>query len=200
MNYELRFTPISDEIVKLRKISFGKLMINGVVDLKGLEWNTTDSRSLHLSLYKKNQLVSCLRLSVFSSRENFFNSALYPLPDDEQAPFVLLARAATDPSCAGLGLHSLLRLRAFEIILNKGLENILGTMAESSQRIKQLTDLGYKVIGQSPGWENSFLKPDGDVLLMQLKGRDKIQIAINKLLEKYKLQKLDHYPENLTLI
>jgi predicted GNAT family N-acyltransferase len=199
MKYEFKFSLNRNDVVSLRKEAFLAKYDKDQINLSGLDWNWTDDHSNHLGLYQDNRLVSCLRLSVFNSSSDFYNASRIPMKMDCSSPYTLLARAATHPDYASQGLHNLLRLRALEICQHMKLDNIFGSLAENSDRLKQLSDLGYEIVGTAESWENSYLKNTGKVVLIHLK-QEKLSHAIQLLLQKCKVDRLSDFPETIKRI
>ena len=187
------------EIVALRKEVFNEYY-GASVDEAGLEWNKMDQASVHLGIFNSNELVSCLRLSFFKDFDTLENTTLITIPPDFQTPAALLARAATKKDFLYSGLHSLLRCRALEVCAQHKIFNILGSLEERSLRKAQLLELGYKIVGSSPGWKNSYLKNTGNVILIALKGEIPVKNAIEKLVEKCKTSGLSTWPSEINFL
>lgn len=182
-DFYLKINPPCEEITKLRKLSFLAYYQKNV-DLNGLEWNLTDRKSLHICAYLKTKLIASIRVSVFSNRNKFELVTQIPLnPNITVAPYVLLSRAATIPEYSGIGLHSILRLHALKVCQNSGFSTVYGSLEQRSLRLKQLLDLGYEIDNSLPNWPRSYLKNIGNVVLIKLDGKEKLQRAIC-LLEK----------------
>lgn len=193
-NYEFKILNAEDDIVKLRLKAFNSAY-GQRVNLEGLKWNATDSRSNHLGIYVDNSLVSCLRLSVFNDAETFINSSLLSPGEHSSPPFVLLSRAATDPQYSGHGFHSILRVRALEICQQFKLYNVFGSLEKNATRLNCLLQLGYEVVNRNHRWPNSYIESSGEVVLIRLSEEDRLKEATEKLRQKYDLTPLELMPE-----
>lgn len=167
------------------------------VDVTGLKWNRADGHSVHLGYLDGGNLVSYLRLSFFSSLDKLEKTTLFRTPSNIPLPVGLLARAATRHAYAGQGLHSILRCRALEFCMQHGIDCVLGTLEKRSPRLQQLTEVGYNIISTQGSWSGGYLKSQGDVVLICLRGSTQIGLAIEKLKRKFGLGPLS---ENLKTI
>lgn len=173
------------EIVTLRKSAF-KNSFKENVNLEGLNWNETDENSIHFSLRSENLLLSTLRITCFKESRRLENSTRISIHKIRTPPFVLLSRAATDCNFKFQNLHSELRLRAVEFCKFYGLENIYGSLERKSNRLKPLLNLGYEIIEEQEAWPKSFLANNGNVVLIELSGDEKLSNFIKS--EKLRLQ------------
>lgn len=169
-----------DQVIELRKEVYLKYYGNSV-DLSGLNWNNMDRMSTHLGIFRQDQLVSYLRLSYFNELRKLEDATQIPTPAQFACPVALLARAATQQSFLGQGLHSVLRAISLELCLKHGMTTIFGSLEEKSLRTAQLLEVGYEVVARAEKWKNSYITNSGDVLLIALQGREKIQNAIQQL-------------------
>lgn len=200
MNLHFSTDPLKEKIVELRHLAYENYYKDKVL-LSGLDWNSIDEKSTHLSLSIDSQMVCYLRISVFSDIHQFLKTTQIPLiTPDPDTPYVLLSRGATHPNFNSLGFHSILRRCALEICLNSGLYNIYGSLESRSARLDQLLSLGYKIVNRASTWPQSYIKNTGDVVLIQLKGKNRVKAASQKIGTEHKLispcilQKI--YPKN----
>ena len=181
---QYKFRILSDldipQIIALRKSAF-QTYYKDAVDLSGLEWIRMDAASVHLGIFKGADLVSCLRVSVFASLKKLEAATQFKTPAEFQPPLALLARAATRDDCLSLGFHSVLRYAALEICKQNNIQVVLGSLEERSLRKSQLLDLGYEIVSRITEWKDSYIKNEGDVILVALRNPDKINLAIDKL-------------------
>ncbi len=181
---QAKFRILSDhdlpQIIGLRKSAFQTYYKNAV-NLSGLEWNRMDAASVHLGVFIGLELVSCLRLSVFASLEKLEAATQFKTPAEFKPPLALLARAATRDDCLSLGFHTVLRYAALEICKNNNIKVVLGSLEERSLRKSQLLGIGYKIVSRIIDWKDSYIKNEGDVILIALKNLNQIDIAIAKL-------------------
>lgn len=188
------------QIVKLRKSAFQAYYKNAV-NLSGLEWNRVDSVSVHLGVFIESELVSYFRLSVFASLKNIEVATQIKTPAEFKPPLALLARAATHDDYLNQGFNSVLRYAALEICKQNNIAVVLGSLEERSSRKAQLLDIGYEIVSRITEWKDSYIKNEGDVILIALKNINQIDIAIAKLKKSSGFQQLKHpiQPEELIL-
>lgn len=192
-NLKITYNASPHELVKLRKISYKNFYKD--LDVKNLDWNLTDSQSLHVGIVFQNQLVSTIRISCFNSRSRFFNTCRLDLPTDDSLPVVVLSRGATIPEFHGYGFHTRLRLEAIKICYHNQLFNIFGAMSADTSRIKNLLSIGYEIVDTKEAWNGSFLNSRKQAVLLQLQGEAKINNAIKLLSKKLDLIGFDQsYP------
>jgi hypothetical protein len=163
----------SDEIVDLRKIAF-HLKFQDRVRLDGLNWNNTDAHSLHFSLRNNQKLLSTLRITSFQDKFKFEKATQIPMTSDFQAPYVLLARAATHPDFENSDLHAILRILALEYCLEKNIDAIFGSLQKKSKRLNHLLNQGYEIVSSISGWPDSYIQNDGDVALIVIQKKQNI--------------------------
>ncbi|MBK7845161.1 MAG: hypothetical protein IPJ71_16000 [Bdellovibrionales bacterium] len=179
----------SDQIVGLRRKEYLRYYGRRVVS-DCLNWNQTDQNSLHLGFVDKidKKIVSCLRLSLFQSKEKLELSTLLPTPAELQPTYGLIARAACDMSHSRIGLHSILRCRALEICRELGVTSILGTTEASAAQLNSLIGIGCRILGNTDRWgDSSTIRNSGDVLLIGIVNAHDRDLAIEKLRQKYRL-------------
>lgn len=162
-----------DEIVNLRKIAF-HFKFQDRVRLDGLNWNKTDSHSLHFSFRSDQKLLATLRMTFFRDKTKFESATQIPVPADYLSPYVLLARAATDPNFENSDLHAKLRIHALEFCINKNIDVVFGSLQKKSKRLNHLLDLGYKIVSTIDSWPDSYLQNDGDVVLIAIENKEQI--------------------------
>lgn len=185
----------SDQIVRLRDKEYLRYYGRRVVS-DCLKWNQTDQNSVHLGFVDKvsKKIVSCLRLSLFRSKEKLELSTLFPTPTELQPPYGLIARAACDMSYSRIGLHSILRCRALEICRELNVTSILGTTEASAAQLDSLMGIGCRILARTESWgDASTIRNNGDVLLIGIVNALDRDVAIEKLKQKYRLSpiKLD---------
>lgn len=185
----------SDQIVKLRHKEYRRYYGRRVVS-DYLTWNQTDQNSLHLGFVDKvsKEILSCLRLSIFLSKEKLELSTLFSTPTELQPPYGLIARAACDINYSRIGLHSILRCRAIEICRELNVTSILGTTEASTAQLDSLIRIGCRVLAKTESWgDTSTIRNNGDVLLIGIINALDRDTAIKKLRQKYRLSpiKLD---------
>jgi len=182
MRLKITYNASPQEIVHLRKVSYNN--VHKDLDVNNLDWNLTDSQSLHVSVLFQNQLVSTIRASCFYSRSRFFNTCRFDLPSHDILPAIVLARGATIPEFNGFGFHTLLRLKAIKICYYSRLFNIFGAMSADSARIKNLLSIGYEIVDKKEAWVGSFINPSSHAVLLRLQGEAKIKHSICLLSQK----------------
>ena len=191
----VRFLTEADQaaIVQLRRHSY-RHYYREAVDLNGLEWNFTDVHSLHVGHFEEHSLVSCLRLTLVENQSTLEKLTLLKTPATVHFPCAVLARAATDPKFAQRSLHSELRYIGLQLALHYQVQSVVGTLAESSQRLPGLMHLGYQILQRQTGWEGSFLAVNTPVLLIGLQTPQAISLAVAKLASKHQQISLAHLP------
>jgi|GEM_PF-6057280 hypothetical protein len=168
------------EIENLRKIEYQE-RYGYQLNTQNLNWNTVDQSSVHFCAFDGQKLISTLRLTVHSNKMSVENSTCLPTPSGLHFPVCLLARAATLKKYASQGIHTKLRIMAFEYALENLIFTILGTLELSAPRMTQLKDIGYQILNESPDWKSSFIKPKGSVALVGLISKPSIQLALQSL-------------------
>lgn len=161
----------SDEIVNLRKIAF-HLKFQDRVRLDGLNWNKTDSNSFHFSFRNNQKLLATLRMTFFRDQTKFESATQIPVPSTFQSPYVLLARAATDPDFENSDLHAKLRIHALEYCLQNNIDIVFGSLQKKSKRLSHLLDQGYEIISTIDSWADSYLQNDGEVVLIAIRSKN----------------------------
>lgn len=172
------------QIVQLRQQSFSFFYGNHC-RTEGLQWNQTDSQSIHLSLWQDNILIACLRYGQYTNLQKLVASTLISSPLGPSLPAGLLSRAATHPAFTNQGLHSRLRYLGLHLALHYNAKLLLGSLAANSPRLTQMLVSGYEILQRQNGWEGSYISGQGEVLLLGLTGQQKIREAMASLHERY---------------
>lgn len=167
-----------DAIVSLRKLAFGDKFA-GDIDLQGLEWNQTDSESIHFGIRDGAKIISTLRLTNISDPKKFENVMLVPATDAfAVVPCGVLARAATHPDFRGRDLGMALRMKAYEYWLaNSTASHLFGTAFANSVRLEKLRSWGYEFATNEDGW-SGYLKSNGrDVAVFRIAREKLVRLA-----------------------
>jgi len=95
--------------------------------------------------------VAAARLTVHSQMAEVPSAEIYRglIADDLPGPIGVLTRLVVAPSHAGWGLSWLLDLSRIEAARASGCRHLIGATLVGLRRIKQMTDLGFDVLGEA---------------------------------------------------
>ena len=172
------------EVIRLRKLAY--LAAHGAaIDTKALDWSHTDTRSQHLGIFKKAQLVSVLRLTYVNDPIVYERVLLQKPSGKTPLPGLILSRAATDPNEKLTSLNQLLRYTAFQEARRRKIDFVYGTVIKRSRRLSFLESLGYEWDLYESGWTNSFWQTSEPSVLLRLDLNQNFNRATERLLSSF---------------
>lgn len=174
------------QVTKLRTEAYGRQYENRV-DLHRVAWGENDERFLNLGLFERSTggLVSVLRLAYLKTALDFEKVVLSKhSPETFPLPLVVLGRGATRADCEGQGHHGVLRWAALKISKQSGAHSVVGTLEESSPRLKQMAELGYEFTKNENNWDG-FLKNKSPIVIATLQADSRLDRAIEILAARF---------------
>ena len=191
---DLIYESDKEQLFELRASSY-KRQYGQNVDVTALRWNSWDERFINLGVFEGPQLVSTLRIARVNSLEEYKKIMLCEFdPAHLEMPLVILSRAATQENRQSEGLHSLLRYYALSLTSMAGIHWVIGTFKKNSQRVSQLTEMGYELSTNPIPWQ-SFLKSNEPTYVASLnlqkyypQAQTRLLTSAKDLIKKYPVQ------------
>jgi hypothetical protein len=137
-------------------------------------WNKSDDESHVLGVWKRDELISSMRLEVIKTKKILEQKIETEVPAELLAkhtlnfPVGILSKAVTSVLYRGAGLNAHLRYHLLKVAAENGIEHIFGTLVKGAPRSNSLKDMGYEFYKHPTGWNSPFYKSTSEVEVVYL--------------------------------